>query len=128
MNFERHPPLKHTYRPYELQVVAEKVEYALSQGLKVCLCVGESLKERECNETAQVVSRQVQAVAGKFHSYFLNQSCKERKTQLQLSPPARKIKLLHTEIKYGEFQKLAMIFFVLSFWSMKSERPDANRP
>ncbi|CAK9210695.1 unnamed protein product [Sphagnum troendelagicum] len=47
------------------QVVAEKVEYALSQGLKVCLCVGESLKERECNETAQVVSRQVQAVAAR---------------------------------------------------------------
>jgi triosephosphate isomerase len=67
MNFERRPPLKHTYHPYELQVVAEKVEYALSQGLKVCLCVGESLRERECNETAQVVSRQVQAVAGKFH-------------------------------------------------------------
>jgi hypothetical protein len=106
--------------------VAEKVEYALSQGLKVCLCVGESLKERECNETAQVVSRQVQAVAGKFQSYFLNQSCNERKTQLQLSPLARK--LLYTEIKFGEFHKLAMIFFVLSFWSMKSERTDANRP
>lgn len=47
-----------------LQIVAEKVAYALSQGLKVCLCVGESLQERERNETANVVARQTQAVAG----------------------------------------------------------------
>lgn len=47
-----------------VQVVAEKVAYALSQGLKVCLCVGESLQERERNETANVVARQTQAVAG----------------------------------------------------------------
>lgn len=46
------------------QFVAEKTEYALSQGLKVCLCVGESLKEREANETMAVVSKQVKAVAG----------------------------------------------------------------
>jgi hypothetical protein len=47
-----------------LQIVAEKVAYALSQGLKVCLCVGETLQERERNETSNVVSRQTQAVAG----------------------------------------------------------------
>lgn len=45
-------------------MVAEKTEYALSQGIKVCLCCGETLKERECNETMTVVCKQIQAVAG----------------------------------------------------------------
>lgn len=46
------------------QIVAEKTAYALNQGLKVCLCVGETLQERERNETGAVVSRQTAAVAG----------------------------------------------------------------
>lgn len=44
--------------------MAEKTAYALNQGLKVCLCVGETLQERERNETGAVVSRQTAAVAG----------------------------------------------------------------
>jgi triosephosphate isomerase len=44
--------------------VAEKTAYAVNQGLKVCLCCGETLQEREKNETNAVVCRQVGAVAG----------------------------------------------------------------
>jgi triosephosphate isomerase len=46
------------------QIVAEKTAYAVNQGLKVCLCCGETLQEREKNETNAVVCRQVGAVAG----------------------------------------------------------------
>ncbi|KAH9552722.1 hypothetical protein CY35_09G081100 [Sphagnum magellanicum] len=48
------------------EFVADKTEYALSQGLKVCLCVGESLKERENHETSNVVAKQTKAVADKI--------------------------------------------------------------
>ena len=37
---------------------------ALNQGIKVCLCVGETLQERESNQTGTVVARQTAAVAG----------------------------------------------------------------
>lgn len=43
--------------------MAEKTAYALDNGLKVCLCVGETLEERERNETGAVVARQTAAVA-----------------------------------------------------------------
>ena len=42
-----------------LQFVAEKTEYALSKGLKVILCVGETLEQRESNDTFNVISKQV---------------------------------------------------------------------
>ena len=41
-----------------LQFVAEKTEYALSKGLKVILCVGETLEQRESNQTFDVISKQ----------------------------------------------------------------------
>lgn len=43
--------------------VAEKTGAALKEGLKVILCVGESLEEREKDETVKVVVRQLDAVA-----------------------------------------------------------------
>lgn len=49
--------------------MADKVVYALSQGLKVMLCVGETLQQREANQTAAVVAAQVKAVAGKLGSF-----------------------------------------------------------
>jgi triosephosphate isomerase len=45
------------------QFVASKTKAALDSGLKVILCCGESLKEREAGATIQVVTRQLQAVA-----------------------------------------------------------------
>ena len=46
-------------------MVAKKTAYALSIGLKVALCVGETLEEREANKTEEVIFRQLKAVAGK---------------------------------------------------------------
>ncbi|KAL2612971.1 hypothetical protein R1flu_024663 [Riccia fluitans] len=51
------------------EMVAEKVAYALSQGLKVILCCGETLEQREKNETNAVVARQIKAVADKVQSW-----------------------------------------------------------
>ena len=42
--------------------VAEKVATALAVGLRPIICVGETLEEREANETVQVVFRQIDAV------------------------------------------------------------------
>ena len=49
--------------------MAEKTEYALSKGLKVILCVGESLEQRESNQTFDVISKQVKPVAGKVKDW-----------------------------------------------------------
>ncbi|KAG6554608.1 hypothetical protein Mapa_003626 [Marchantia paleacea] len=51
------------------EMVAEKVAYALSQGMKVILCCGETLEQREKNETTMVVARQIKAVADKIQSW-----------------------------------------------------------
>jgi len=48
------------------QFVADKVAYALSQGLKVIACVGETLEQREAGSTMEVVAAQTKAIAGKF--------------------------------------------------------------
>lgn len=47
-----------------LQFVGDKVGYALSQGLKVIACVGETLEQRESGSTLAVVAAQTQAIAG----------------------------------------------------------------
>lgn len=47
-----------------MQFVADKVAYALSKGLKVIACIGESLAEREAGETITVVAKQLQAIKG----------------------------------------------------------------
>jgi len=43
-------------------IVAEKTRAALDAGLRVILCVGETLAEREAGRTQQVVEAQLQAV------------------------------------------------------------------
>jgi triosephosphate isomerase len=45
------------------QLVADKTAYALSQGLKVIACIGETLQEREAGQTEAVVFRQTKAIA-----------------------------------------------------------------
>jgi len=52
-----------------LQTVAEKTQYALSKGLSVILCVGETLEQRESNQTFEVISKQVQPVASKVKDW-----------------------------------------------------------
>lgn len=52
-----------------MQFVAEKTEYALSKGLKVILCVGETLEQRESNQTFDVISKQVKPVADKVKDW-----------------------------------------------------------
>ena len=49
------------------QFVGDKVAYALSQGLKVIACVGETLEQREAGSTMEVVAAQTKAIAGTFH-------------------------------------------------------------
>ena len=44
-------------------ISAAKTKIALEQGLNVVICIGESLAEREANETMEVVNRQIQAIA-----------------------------------------------------------------
>jgi triosephosphate isomerase len=47
-----------------LQFVGDKVAYALSQGIKVIACVGETLEQRESGSTMAVVAAQTKAIAG----------------------------------------------------------------
>ncbi|XP_050300010.1 triosephosphate isomerase isoform X2 [Anthonomus grandis grandis] len=50
-------------------LVAEKVAFALSNGLKVIACIGETLEEREGGKTNEVVFRQTQAIANKIKDW-----------------------------------------------------------
>jgi triosephosphate isomerase len=45
------------------EVVAKKTKKALSVGLNVIACLGETLQEREGNNTNQVITRQLKAIA-----------------------------------------------------------------
>lgn len=47
-------------------IVAEKTRAALDAGLRVILCVGETLVEREAGRTQQVVEEQLQAVVARL--------------------------------------------------------------
>jgi hypothetical protein len=51
------------------QFVADKVAYALTQGLKVIACIGETLEQREAGTTMDVVAAQTKAIAGNFYSF-----------------------------------------------------------
>ena len=51
------------------QFVGEKVAYALSKGLKVIACVGETLEQRESGSTMEVVAAQTKAIAGMYWLY-----------------------------------------------------------
>ena len=53
------------------QFVGDKVAFALSQGLKVIACVGETLEEREAGSTMDVVAAQTKAIAGTFPLHSL---------------------------------------------------------
>lgn len=44
--------------------MADKVAYALSLGLKVIACIGETLEQREAGTTVAVVAEQTKAIAG----------------------------------------------------------------
>ncbi|KAL4469477.1 hypothetical protein ABPG74_004730 [Tetrahymena malaccensis] len=49
------------------EVVANKVKYAVENGLDVIACVGEHLADREANQTNQVVEGQLEAIRGKLN-------------------------------------------------------------
>ncbi|CAH1435380.1 unnamed protein product [Lactuca virosa] len=51
------------------EFVGDKVAYALSQGLKVIACVGETLEQREAGTTMEVVAAQTKAIADKISSW-----------------------------------------------------------
>jgi triosephosphate isomerase (TIM) len=44
------------------EIVARKVQAALTHGLRPIICVGENLEQREANQTAAVLDRQIRAV------------------------------------------------------------------
>jgi triosephosphate isomerase len=50
-------------------LVAKKVGAALDNGLKVILCVGELLAEREANHTQEVIVNQLKPCLGMYHYY-----------------------------------------------------------
>lgn len=47
-----------------LQLIGEKVGYALGSGISVIACIGELLSEREAGKTQEVVFRQIAAISG----------------------------------------------------------------
>ena len=47
-----------------LQLIGEKVSFALSAGLNVIACLGEHLSEREGGKTEEVVTQQMKSIAG----------------------------------------------------------------
>ncbi|KAF8306057.1 Triosephosphate isomerase [Clavulina sp. PMI_390] len=51
------------------EVVAKKTAVALGAGLKVILCIGESLEERESGKTFEVVERQLAAAAAEVKDW-----------------------------------------------------------
>lgn len=51
------------------QLIGEKVQYALIQGLGVIACIGEKLEEREKGETEAVVYRQTLAIKAKVTNW-----------------------------------------------------------
>ncbi|EFN53775.1 triosephosphate isomerase cytoplasmic type [Chlorella variabilis] len=51
------------------EFIADKVAYALGQGLGVIYCIGEKLEEREAGNTMAVNARQMQALADKISDW-----------------------------------------------------------
>ncbi|XP_022947314.1 triosephosphate isomerase, cytosolic [Cucurbita maxima] len=51
------------------EFVGDKVAYALSQGIKVIACVGETLEQRESGATLEVVAAQTKAIAEKISNW-----------------------------------------------------------
>eukprot|EP00850_Spirogloea_muscicola_P007534 SM000038S14347 [mRNA] locus=s38:288979:291396:- [translate_table: standard] len=51
------------------EFVADKVAYALDEGLKVIACVGETLEQREAGETMKIINEQIKAIAENVKSW-----------------------------------------------------------
>ncbi|XP_058109644.1 triosephosphate isomerase, cytosolic [Magnolia sinica] len=51
------------------EFVGDKVAYALSQGLKVIACIGETLEQRESGSTVEVVAAQTKAIAERVSNW-----------------------------------------------------------
>ncbi len=51
------------------ETVGKQVAAALAQGLKVIACVGETLQEREANQTMKVIERQLKAIAANVNDW-----------------------------------------------------------
>lgn len=51
------------------EFVGDKVAYALSQGIKVIACVGETLEQRESGSTMDVVAAQTKAIAERVSNW-----------------------------------------------------------
>lgn len=51
------------------ELIANKVAFALKNGLKVIACIGETLQERESGKTEEVVFRQTKAIADKIQDW-----------------------------------------------------------
>ncbi|PKA56395.1 Triosephosphate isomerase, cytosolic [Apostasia shenzhenica] len=51
------------------EFVGDKVAYAVSQGLKVIACVGETLEQREAGSTVDVVAAQTKAIADRISDW-----------------------------------------------------------
>ncbi|XP_068668320.1 triosephosphate isomerase, cytosolic-like [Aristolochia californica] len=51
------------------EFVGDKIVYALSQGLKVIACVGETLEQRESGRTMEVVAAQTKAIADRVKDW-----------------------------------------------------------
>lgn len=51
------------------ELIAEKIAHALSEGLSVIACIGETLEEREANKTEEVVFTQMIAIKDKVANW-----------------------------------------------------------
>lgn len=51
------------------ELIAEKTAFALAEGLKVIACIGETLQEREAQQTEAVVFRQMKAIAAQVKDW-----------------------------------------------------------
>ncbi|KAK3012778.1 hypothetical protein RJ639_010214, partial [Escallonia herrerae] len=51
------------------EFVGDKIAYALSQGLKVIACIGETLEQRESGSTMDVVAAQTKAIADRVSNW-----------------------------------------------------------
>nr|APA16886.1 triosephosphate isomerase [Monochamus alternatus] len=51
------------------ELIADKIAFALQNGLKVIACIGETLEEREAGKTEEVVFRQTKAIADKVKDW-----------------------------------------------------------
>eukprot|EP00126_Sphaerothecum_destruens_P002039 Sdes_comp15485_c0_seq2m4405 len=51
------------------ELIAEKIQYALSKGLQVIACIGEHLEERNANKTKEIIFKQLAAISAKVKDW-----------------------------------------------------------